>query len=127
MAEFGKRLDGPGGRRRADRTPLLLPAALHTVGCSRPVTLMNVSRTGAQLRMVQPLPPRQQVWLKVPPTEIFGTVRWTKGDRCGIAFDDPISADELCLLRKKGKFVLVHGLAPEEQMAIEDWKTGLAR
>ena len=57
MAEFGKRLDGPGGRRRATRAPILMSAALHTVGASRTVTIIDVSTTGARLRSALPLEP----------------------------------------------------------------------
>jgi len=127
MTGFGKRLDGPGGRRRAQREPVLLNAALLALGCSRAVTLVDVSRTGARMTLPEPMRRGQQVWLKLPDTEVFGSVKWIDGDSCGIAFDSPLDDRELALLRAKGRFVLVHGLAPEEQMALEDWKAGLAR
>jgi len=50
MTAFGKRLDGPGGRRHSARAPVLMSAAMHAVGTSQTVSLVDVSRTGAKLR-----------------------------------------------------------------------------
>lgn len=127
MNGFGKRLDGPGGRRRADRKPVLLNAALLTMVNSRGVILLDVSRTGARMKMPEPLERGQQVWLKLPDAEIFGVVKWIRGEHCGIQFDAPLDDRELALLQAKGKFAPINGLEPEAQMALEDWKAGLAR
>ena len=61
MRDFGKRLDGPGGRRVAAREPVLLNAALLTLRASRPVTLVDVSKTGARLRVREALLRGQQI------------------------------------------------------------------
>lgn len=126
MIEFGKRLDGPGGRRRAPRQPVLLSAAMLTTGCSRPVTLLDISRTGARLRVTMRMRLGQEVWLKLLATAIFGKVRWIGPDCCGLVFDQPLTEAELALVKERGRFVLVNGLAPEEQMAIADWRAGAA-
>lgn len=127
MTEFGKRLDGPGGRRAEAREPILLSAALYSLGSSRPIILSDVSRTGAQLCVHDPLRCGQEVWIRIPPAEIFGEVVWTDGDRCGITFDEPLSDDELGLLQALGSVAVVRNLSPEEQLAMEDWGSGLAR
>jgi hypothetical protein len=127
MTEFGKRLDGPGGRRAASREPILLSAALLSMGCSRPIILSDVSRTGAQLRLDEALRCGQEVWIKVSPAEIFGEVIWAEGERCGILFDEPLSDDELGLLQALGSLTAVRNLSPDELLAMEDWGTGLAR
>jgi hypothetical protein len=127
MTTFGKRLDGPGGHRAAARKPVLLRAALHTLTASRPVTLFDVSRTGARLSMPVPLASGQPLWLTIPPSEIFATVVWIEGDHCGIHFDDPLDDDELATLQAKGKVVMIHGLTADEQLGAEDWQTNLAR
>lgn len=127
MTEFGKRLDGPGGRRAAERQPILLSAALLSLGCSRPILLSDVSRTGAQLMVHDPLCVGQEVWIKVSPAEVFGEVIWSEGERCGIAFDEPLGDDELGLLQALGSVTMVSDLSPEEQLALQDWGTGLAR
>lgn len=127
MDSFGKRLDGPGGRREAERAPVLLRAALHTMNASRPVTLFDVSATGAQMSMPQPLRLGQQFWLKIPPTIIFGTVVWIDDELCGVAFDEPLDGQELAVLEAKGKVIMMYGLTPDEQLGAEDWQTNLAR
>lgn len=127
MTEFGKRLDGPGGRRVAPREPVLLTAALLTVGCSRPVILLDLSETGAQMQVHQPLRCGQQVWIKAPPIEVFGTVVWVEGEQCGIAFDESLPEEDLALLQATGRIVVDRRLSPDQQLAGEDWKTGLAR
>ena len=127
MTEFGKRLDGPGGRRAAEREPVLLSAALLSMGCSRPIMLSDVSSTGAQLRIHDPMHCGQEVWIKVPPVEIFGEVIWAEDDRCGIIFDEPLSDDELGLLQALGSLTAVRNLLPEELLAMEDWGSGFAR
>ena len=127
MAGFGKRLDGPGGHRTAQREPVLLRVALHTLSASRGVTLFDVSRTGARMSMVEPLRCGQSVWLKIPPCEIFATVVWAGEGDCGIQFDEPLDDDELAMFRSKGKVVMIHGLSPDELLGAEDWTTNLAR
>ena len=126
MTQFGKRLDGPGGRRRAERAPVLMAAAMHTVGASRTVSLLDVSSFGARVRTCLPLEPGQEIWLKIPPNEVFGRVRWIDGDLCGIAFDEPLGRAEAARLQARGKVVIMPRLSLEEQLAIEDWKEGMA-
>lgn len=124
---FGKRLDGPGGHRCAARRPVLLRAALHTLTASRPVTLFDVSRTGARLGMPQPLKSGEQVWLTITPSELFATVVWTEADQCGIRFDEPLGDAVLADLQARGKVMMIHGLTPDEQLGAEDWQSNLAR
>ena len=126
MTAFGKRMDGPGGRRRAERAPVLMAAAMHTVGASRTVNIVDVSSTGARLRTRLPLKAGQQIWLKIPPNDVFGRVRWVEDDMCGIAFDEPLGRAEAARLQARGKVVLMPRLSLEEQLAIEDWKEGMA-
>lgn len=127
MGDFGKRLDGPGGRRAAPREPVLLNAALLTVQSSRSVTLLDVSRTGARMRVKEPLSLGQQIWLKVVPADIFGTVVWMDGDECGLLFDASLTAAEAATLQARGKVVFHSGLTEEEQLGAEDWQSGLMR
>ena len=127
MGNFGKRLDGPGGRRAAAREPVLLNAALLTVRTSRPVTVVDVSKTGARLRVREPLFRGQQIWLKINPSDLFGTVVWVDGEECGILFDDPLADAEVASLQARGKVVIFVGLSPDEQLGAEDWQSGFMR
>ena len=127
MRDFGKRLDGPGGRREAPREPVLLNAALLTVQASRPVTLVDVSKTGARIRVRERLAKGQQIWLKIDPSDIFGVVVWVDGEECGILFDEPLDNDDVASLQARGKVIVILGLSPEEQLGAEDWQAGLMR
>jgi len=127
MTDFGKRLDGPGGRRTAAREPVLLSAALLTLQSSRPVTLVDVSKTGARIRIREPLTRGQQIWLKVNPADLFGTVMWIDGEECGIVFDEPLDDSDVASLQARGKVVIILGLTADEQLGAEDWQSGLMR
>jgi len=127
MKSFGKRRDGPGGRREAARAPILLRAALHTVSSSRAVTLFDVSATGAHVSMPEPLCQGQTMWLKIQPNIIFGTVVWVGEADCGISFDVPLDEQELATLQAKGKVVMIPGLSADEQLGAEDWQSNFAR
>lgn len=124
MTAFGKRLDGPGGRRAAARAPVLMSAAMHAVGTSHTVSLVDVSTTGAKLRIHAPLEIGKEVWLKAPPADMFGTVVWIDGEECGVEFEMPLGEEEAARLQARGKVVLTHGLSLEEQLGVEDWKNG---
>jgi hypothetical protein len=126
-SEFGKRMDGPGGRRSAPRQPVLLRAALHTLQHSRGATLFDVSATGAQMSMPVPLKVGQEIWLSIPPAEIFGTIVWVKEDTCGIAFDEALDEGTVASFQARGKVMMVHGLSKDEMLGAEDWKDSLAR
>ena len=127
MRDFGNRRDGPGGRRVAAREPVLLNAALLTLETSRPVILVDVSKTGARLRVREALSRGQQIWLKINPVDIFGTVVWVDGEECGVLFDEPLADAEVTSLQARGKVIIVLGLSLDEQLGAEDWQSGLMR
>lgn len=126
MTSFGRRLDGPGGRRSGQRSRVHLPASLQALNTSRSVTLLDVSQDGARMTVPEPMYRGQQVWLKVGQAQVFGTVRWMRENDCGIVFDDPLNSRELALMQSKGK-VMLHGLSLEERKALANWKAGLSR
>jgi hypothetical protein len=127
MGNFGKRMDGPGGRRVAPREQVLLSAAMLTLSSSRTVTLLDVSTTGARMKTSEELFLGQEVWLKINPSDIFGTVAWTEGDQCGILFDDPITEDTVAGIEGRGRVVMIAGLSQDEQFCAEDWQYGMLR
>ena len=126
MTAFGRRLDGPGGRRSGQRSRVQLAASLQALNTSRSVTLLDVSPDGARITVPEPMYRGQQVWLKIGQAQIFGTVRWVRENDCGIIFDDPLNSRELALMQAKGK-VTMHGLSLEERKALANWKAGLSR
>lgn len=127
MNTFGKRLDGPGGRRKSQREPVRLAAAMHTVGASRTVSVIDVSRTGARLTSQLNLAVGQEIWLKIFPADVFARVRWAEEGTCGVLFDEPLSDAEVARLRARGRIVILPHLSVDEQLGIEEWEAGLAR
>lgn len=127
MHEFGKRLDGPGGRRRTGREPVQLPASVTTMQTSLSVVMINVSRTGAKLRLAEPIRVGEDVWIKVPPIDCLAAVVWSGPELCGIRFDERLSEVEVAHLQRESHWTMVTQLTPEEKLAAEDWASGLAR
>jgi hypothetical protein len=91
---FGKRVDGPGGRRRAVRNAVSLRAQLITPTESFEVSLIDVSSTGAKLH--GPKIPRvgQLVMVRFGSLEAFGVVVWCDHQICGVNFNLPTNDDE---------------------------------
>lgn len=124
MAAFGKRLDGPGGRRASERESVLLSAAMLAIGASRTAVVLDVSQTGLRIEVNAPLKVGQEIWLKVFPFDIFGTVAWTDGRICGVKLDEPFTEAESAALHASGKRVWIPRLSKEEQLALDDWRKG---
>ena len=127
MPMFGKRVDGPEGRRRAPREPVLLAATVLTPERSRSAVLINVSATGARLRGCGNLRPGQDLWVKVGCVDTLATVAWSDGDLCGVTFDFPLNEADLDHLRREARNLLVAPVTPEERLAAQDWISGFAR
>jgi hypothetical protein len=124
MSAFGRRRDGPGGRRTADREQVQLSAAMLAVGASRTAIVRDVSQTGLKLEINVSLSVGQEVWLKLHPYNLFGRVMWVDGNLCGVKLDEPFSPKVTALLQAKGKTVWMPRLSKEEQLALADWRGG---
>jgi len=104
-----------------------MSVAMHTVGVSRTVSILDVSQTGAKLRCAVPLEIGQEVWLQASQFDVFGTIVWIGDGLYGVAFDESLSAEEAVGLQARGKVMLMPRLTLEEQLAVEDWKNGFVR
>lgn len=124
---FGKRVDVPGGRREEPRADVRLSVALQAVHCSHPVTLLDVSSTGARMTMPEPMYRGQQVWLKTETLHLFGFVCWVRGRNCGVRFDRPMRDWELSQLKVQGQALVTPGRTLEERHAAADWQSSLVR
>ena len=91
---FGKRVDGPGGRRRAARNPTSLKAQLTTPTEAIDVWLIDMSSTGAKLHGPKIPAVGQLVLVRVGSLEAFGTVVWNEHEICGVDFKLPTNDDE---------------------------------
>src|SRR3954453_17809038 len=79
-AGFGRRADGPTGRRRALRERMPLAVSLYAVDQSRVALLADISESGCRLQGIGLPEVGQDVLLKAVDVELFGRVVW-KDDR----------------------------------------------
>ena len=87
MASFGKRVDGPEGRRWFKRKRVGTPAFAVCADESWPVLIQDLSMTGARL-LVRDVPAQgAEVELKVGKRSLLGRVAWGFGQHCGVSFD----------------------------------------
>jgi hypothetical protein len=115
------------GRRSEPRAYLLLPASAEALSGHRPVTLLDVSRTGARIQG-QSLPEvGKDVILKCADVEAFGAIAWAASDRRGLHFEEPIGGRDLVALRALAAETDDAGMTYEEREAAADWNSGLAR
>lgn len=89
-------LPRPGpGQRGFNRLRLELPAQLQLTHELRKCLIDDISSTGARLRTVCPLAPRQSAVLLFHELNLFGTVIWGKGAECGVRFDQPLAHEDM--------------------------------
>ncbi len=77
----------PGLNRRTRRMAIQWQTTLLQGDTRRPCTIVDVSRSGARIRLAQPIAPRTRITLlddRVGPIE--ASVVWCRGDMAGIAF-----------------------------------------
>lgn len=87
MAKFGKRLDGPGGRRWMRRRKVSIPASAVFLDGTKSVLIEDLTLTGARLLGRRLPKPGTQVELRVGERSLFGEVVWDGADRRGVKFD----------------------------------------
>jgi hypothetical protein len=86
MASFGKRVDGPAGRRWLKRKRVGIAAFVQSCGRSASVMIEDLSLTGAKLRG-RDLLPGMRVVLKVGDRRLSGAVAWAAKGQSGVRFD----------------------------------------
>ena len=83
------------GHRGANRLRLGVPAQLQLTHEVRSCLLDDISKSGARLRITQPLAPRQTAVLSFHELKLYATVMWCKGAECGIRFEQPIELEDM--------------------------------
>ena len=97
---FGRRTDGPTGRRRAVRERLSLSVSLYSVEQSRGALLADMSQSGCRLQGMALPEVGQDVLLKAAEVELFGQIVWKDGAERGVKFEEPITEADLEELRQ---------------------------
>ncbi len=125
MADFGKR--SGGGRRRSERVSALLPVVVTTRMESHAAVLVDVSRTGAQLRGSDLPGEREELFIRIEHLRLFGTVAWSADDRSGVMFETPISQADIARFQRQAPLARFAASSPDDQLALQDWLVGAAR
>jgi hypothetical protein len=87
MASFGKRIDGPGGRRRIKRRPVSVDASVSGIDGSRCILIENLCFSGAGV-LGRGLPPAgSEILVQSGGRALLGRVVWARGNRRGIVFN----------------------------------------
>lgn len=87
MSGFGRRQDGPGGRRWLQRRRVGISALAIFAGGSKPVLIQDLSISGAKL-LGRDLPPAGTgLTLKVGERSLCGQVAWEAGDHRGVRLE----------------------------------------
>ena len=102
-------VEGAAPTEREPRLALLRIAELQSVGHSAAVTIRNISAHGALIEAPGNIPIGLQATLKLTDGWCFsGEVRWRRGTRFGMMFDEPVALDD---------FVAGHPPPPELALA----------
>jgi|SRR5579884_2980398 len=97
---FGRRMDGPGGRRRGVRERANIAISLYSIEQSRVAMLADISESGCRLTGTALPAVGEDVLLKVNDVELFGSIVWKDGNDRGVQFDEPITQASIEQVRK---------------------------
>lgn len=109
MLQFGRRVDGPYGRRRRVRQPVVLAASAMSIDRSRSVLVADLSPSGARLHGRDLPSEGSELLVAVGSQDSFATIVWRNEDACGIAFDEALADDRLAQLKREGRWASVTG------------------
>jgi hypothetical protein len=88
VSNFGKRVDGPAGRRGVQRQEVTLLGSAMTLGGANSVIVEDLSSTGARV-IGRCLPAvGEEILIRTDRVHLFGRVAWARNDYRGILFED---------------------------------------
>lgn len=106
MSGFGKRIDGPRGRRQTARRPIGVLGSAVTLDGAKSVIVEDLCPKGARL-VGRDLPvPGSEMLLRTTELAVLGKVAWARHDERGIVFveqDAPSAAMCLAMQMKAEK------------------------
>ena len=117
MGTFGK--SQGGGRRKAARAHAPVLAVLSTVGEDHRAALVDISCTGARLSAPQLPSEGEELIFRAEKVESFGSVMWSEGGQCGVAFQHPLMPSDVARLREQASLWSGFGASAEENAAAE--------
>lgn len=97
---FGRRVDGPTGRRHAERERMNLSVSLYSIDQSRVALIADISESGCRLQGLGLPGVGKDVLLNAANIELFGRIVWKRDVERGVKFDQAIGETELDTLRE---------------------------
>jgi len=85
---------------RSPRRRMAFKGSFDTVSGRGTVAVRNISCTGAMIEGADMPPAGRDIILCAQGMEFFGTVVWSRGDRCGLRFDEALTADQVLELHR---------------------------
>lgn len=108
---FGRRTDGPSGRRLMNREEVVLAASAQSLNSSRPVVVSDVSPLGAKLRGRALEQLDNNVLVSVGDVDVFATIAWVNRDECGVQWEEQLTAELMGRIKRHGQWANVMGIA----------------
>jgi len=108
---FGKRIDGPSGRRHVLREEVILAGTARSLKSSRPVVVVDVSPTGAKLQGRDFASLDCQLLISVGGVDFFAQLAWATLRECGVTFEEPLSEEMIAHIKREGRWAHVMGIA----------------
>jgi hypothetical protein len=103
------------------------PALLITMADRHRSLLLNISATGAMVRVEKTPSVGAEVFLQVRDIDVYARVIWQRDDACGLAFEPPLDDWLVEKLRIDSNGGGKAHLRPAEKGGADDWTTGVAR
>jgi hypothetical protein len=107
---FGKKIDGPIGRRPVLREEVVLAGTARSLRSSRPVVVADVSPTGAKLQGRDFESLDREVLISVGGMELFAQVAWTTLRECGVTFEEALPEETIEHIKRYGRWAHVMGI-----------------
>jgi len=89
MSGFGKRIDGPRGRRSSMRSAVCIPGSAVSLEESKSVLVEDLCSTGARVFGRKLPAPGREVLLRTGDLNVLTRVAWANDDHRGLVFDCP--------------------------------------
>lgn len=112
------------GRRRDSRLRLRIPAKIETTFGTLPVTLLDLSQSGAHVFSTEPLATTGDAVLTWLHYEAFGRIVWFCGPQAGLEFDKLLAPSTLLTTRDIGEQTIAREERRETFEAARAWYNG---
>lgn len=100
QSEFGPEIAGHAGRRSFARVPLSLPASLTLITGTEQCVLEDLSLGGASVSLCSCPKVGESGMLTCRELDAFFTVKWVRGNRCGLRFEQRLPKPVVLNLRQ---------------------------